>query len=126
MVARPYIEKQIRNYKTGKNKIRDKKEKRDKARRTMYLRHCCVGGKNMVGSTASLRPKRVRQANKPAERNPVMGQKDHFMETCYEKKNTHTHTPHRKEFFEHFLLSSSHTIYSSLLKAVSLDKNPVF
>ena len=41
--------KQIRNYKTGKNKIRDKKEKRDKARRTMYLRHCCVGGKNMVG-----------------------------------------------------------------------------
>ena len=32
----------------------DKKEKRDKARRTMYLRHCCVGGKNMVGSTTSL------------------------------------------------------------------------
>ena len=27
MVATPYMEKQIRNYKTGKNKIRDKKSK---------------------------------------------------------------------------------------------------
>ena len=54
MVATPYIEKQIRNYKTGKNKITDKKEKRDKARCTMYLRHCCVNGKNTVGSTTSL------------------------------------------------------------------------
>ena len=53
MLATPYIEKQIRNYKTGKTQITDKKEKRDKARRTMYLRHCCVGGKNMVGTTTS-------------------------------------------------------------------------
>ena len=78
MVATPYIEKQIRNYKTGKNKIRDKKEKRDKARRTMYLRHCCVGGKNMVGITTSLSPKRIRQANKPTERKSVTGQKGPF------------------------------------------------
>ena len=48
MVATPYIEKLIENYKIGKNKIRDKKEKRDEARCTMYLRHCCVGGKNNV------------------------------------------------------------------------------
>ena len=37
MVATPYIEKQIRNYKAGKNKVRDKKEKHDKARHTMYF-----------------------------------------------------------------------------------------
>ena len=47
------INKKKKN-KNNKKKKRDKKEKRDKARRTMYLRNCCICGKNMVGSTTSL------------------------------------------------------------------------
>ena len=87
--ADKYIDKKI--HRTNriirrKNILGDKKEKRDKARRTMYLRHCCVGSKNMVGSKQAFDQKGSdRQINPPKE---ILSwvKKDHFMETWYERK----------------------------------------
>ena len=93
MVVTPYIEKQRRNYKTGKNKIRDKKSKAQQSKTYhVFEALLCWWQKYGEKHNKPMTKKRVRQANKPTERNLVMGQKDHFMETWYKKKKTHTYT----------------------------------
>ena len=66
----------------------------------MYLRHCCVGGKN------------GGKHNKPVTKKGQTSKQTHRKKSCHGSKGLfhgnmvpekkHTHTP--KELFEHFLL----------------------
>ena len=107
MVATPYIEKQIRNYKTRKNKIKDKKARQSKTYHVFEALLCWrqkYGGKH----------------NKPVTKKGQTGKQTHRKKSCHgskgpfhgnmvqEKKNKNTHT--QKNCLNIFCYDSSHTI----------------
>ena len=94
MVATLYIEKQIRNYKTGKNKKRDKK----KARQSKAY--------HVFEALLRWRQKYGGKHNKPVTKKDQTGKQTHRKKSCHgskgpfhgnmvrekkKKKNTHTH-----------------------------------
>ena len=101
MVATPYIEKQIRNYKTGKNKIRDKKSKARQSKayhvfETLLCWRQKYGGKHNKPVT-----KKGQTGKQTHRKKSCHGSKGPFHRNIVREKNTYTYT---KELFERFLL----------------------